>query len=63
MERNLRTERVGLVVSDKMDKPVVVAIVDTSQPQLHHTTIPKTKTNKALDQPHDRVLLPTVPTL
>ena len=28
MERNLRKERVGLVVSDKMDKTVVVAIVD-----------------------------------
>ena len=27
-ERNLRKTRVGLVVSDKMDKTVVVAIVD-----------------------------------
>ena len=26
MERNLRKERVGVVVSDKMDKTVVVAI-------------------------------------
>ena len=26
MERNLRKERVGIVVSDKMDKTVVVAI-------------------------------------
>ena len=27
-ERNLRKTRVGMVVSDKMDKTVVVAIVD-----------------------------------
>ena len=26
MERNLRKERIGVVVSDKMDKTVVVAI-------------------------------------
>ena len=26
MERNLRKERVGLVVSDKMDKTVVVSV-------------------------------------
>ena len=28
MERNLRKERVGLVVSDKMDKTVVVEITE-----------------------------------
>jgi small subunit ribosomal protein S17 len=28
MERNLRKVRVGLVVSDKMDKTIVVAIAD-----------------------------------
>ena len=28
MERNLRKTRVGKVVSDKMDKTIVVAIVD-----------------------------------
>ena len=28
MERNLRKERIGLVVSDKMDKTVVVEISD-----------------------------------
>ena len=28
MERNLRKERVGLVVSDKMDKTVVVEVID-----------------------------------
>ena len=44
MERNLRKERVGLVVSDKMDKTVVVAIVDKSKHPLYKKTI--TKTNK-----------------
>ena len=35
MERNLRKERVGLVVSDKMDKTVVVEITDKSKhPQI-----------------------------
>ena len=28
MERNLRKTRVGLVTSDKMDKTIVVSIVD-----------------------------------
>ena len=28
MERNLRKVRVGMVVSDKMDKTIVVAIAD-----------------------------------
>ena len=30
MERNLRKERVGFVVSDKMDKTVVVAVEEKS---------------------------------
>ena len=30
LERNLRKTRVGMVVSDKMDKTVTVAIVDLS---------------------------------
>ena len=34
MERNLRKERVGLVVSDKMDKTVVVLISDKSKHKL-----------------------------
>ena len=31
MERNLRKERVGLVVSDKMDKTVVVLIEEKAK--------------------------------
>ena len=31
-ERNLRKTRVGVVVSDKMDKTIVVAVKDSVQP-------------------------------
>ena len=31
MERNLRKTRVGVVVSDKMDKTIVVAVKDSVQ--------------------------------
>ena len=50
MERNLRKERVGLVVSDKMDKTVVVEITDKSKHPLYKKTITKTKRIKAHDE-------------
>lgn len=50
MERNLRKERVGLVVSDKMDKTVVVAIVDKKKHPLYKKTITNTKRVKAHDE-------------
>ena len=50
MERNLRKERVGLVVSDKMDKTVVVEINDKSKHPLYKKTITKTKRFKAHDE-------------
>ena len=50
MERNLRKERVGLVVSDKMDKTVVVAIVDKKKHPLYKKTITSTKRVKAHDE-------------
>ena len=53
MERNLRKERVGLVVSDKMDKTVVVAIVDKSTHPLYKKTITTTKKVKAHDEAND----------
>ena len=53
MERNLRKERVGLVVSDKMDKTVVVAIVDKSTHPLYKKTITKTKKVKAHDEANE----------
>ena len=50
MERNLRKERVGLVVSDKMDNTVVVAIEQKSKHPLYKKTITKTNRFKAHDE-------------
>ena len=50
MERNLRKERVGLVISDKMDKTVVVEITDKSKHPLYKKTITKSKRIKAHDE-------------
>ena len=47
---SLRKERVGLVVSDKMDKTVVVAIVEKSKHPLYKKTITKTTKFKAHDE-------------
>ncbi len=50
VERNNRKERVGIVVSDKMDKTVVVAIKDKAKHPLYKKTINKTKKLKAHDE-------------
>ncbi len=50
MERNLRKERVGLVVSDKMDKTVVVLIEQKSKHPLYKKTITTSKKFKAHDE-------------
>ena len=50
MERNLRKERVGIVVSDKMDKTVVVAIEERAKHPLYKKTIKKTHKFKAHDE-------------
>ena len=50
MERNLRKERVGLVVSDKMDKTVVVLISDKRKHPLYKKTITQSKRLKAHDE-------------
>ena len=50
MERNLRKERVGVVVSDKMDKTVVVLISDKSKHPLYKKTITKSSRIKAHDE-------------
>ena len=50
MERNLRKERVGLVVSDKMDKTVVVQVTDKSKHPLNKKTITKIVKFKAHDE-------------
>ncbi|MBR6737451.1 MAG: 30S ribosomal protein S17 [Clostridia bacterium] len=50
MERNIRKERVGLVVSDKMDKTVVVEVTDKRKHPLYKKTITKTVKFKAHDE-------------
>lgn len=49
-ERNLRKTRVGKVVSDKMDKTVVVAIADNVQHPLYKKIIKRTVKLKAHDE-------------
>ena len=50
IERNLRKERVGKVVSDKMDKTVVVAITDSIKHPLYGKIIKRTVKFKAHDE-------------
>lgn len=49
-ERNLRKTRIGMVVSDKMDKTIVVAIQEKSKHPLYNKTITRTKKFKAHDE-------------
>jgi len=49
-ERNLRKTRVGTVVSDKMDKTVVVAVVDSVKHPLYKKIVKRTVKFKAHDE-------------
>ena len=49
-ERNLRKTRVGTVVSNKMDKTVVVAIKDNVKHPLYNKIMKRTVTFKAHDE-------------
>ena len=49
-ERNLRKTRVGKVVSDKMDKTIVVAIADNVKHPLYKKIIKRTIKLKAHDE-------------
>ena len=49
-ERNLRKTRVGMVVSDKMDKTIVVAIQDKVRHPLYNKIVKKTYKLKAHDE-------------
>lgn len=49
-ERNLRKTRVGIVVSDKMDKTVVVAIKDSIRHSLYNKIVKRTVKLKAHDE-------------
>ena len=62
MERNLRKTRVGTVVSDKMDKTIVVSIADNVRHPLYKKIIKRTIKLKAHDEKNacgigDRVLI------
>ena len=50
MERNLRKTRVGKVVSDKMDKTIVVAIEDNVKHPVYGKVIKRTVKFKAHDE-------------
>lgn len=50
MERNLRKTRVGMVVSDKMDKTVVVALKDNVKHPLYKKIVKRTVKLKAHDE-------------
>ena len=49
-ERNLRKTRVGVIVSDKMDKTIVVAVKDNVRHPLYNKIIKKTYKLKAHDE-------------
>ena len=50
MERNLRKTRVGKVVSNKMDKTIVVAIEDHVKHPLYNKIVKRTYKLKAHDE-------------
>ncbi len=49
-ERNLRKTRVGTVVSDKMDKTIVVAVKDSVKHPLYKKIVKRTVKFKAHDE-------------
>ena len=53
MERNLRKTRVGKVVSDKMDKTIVVAIEDHVKHPLYKKIVKRTYKLKAHDEKNE----------
>ena len=61
-ERNLRKTRTGTVVSDKMDKTVVVAVIDSVKHPLYKKIVKRTVKFKAHDEENscgigDKVLI------
>ena len=59
-ERNLRKTRVGVVVSDKMDKTIVVAVKDNVKPPLYNKIVKRTYKLKAHDEANDAHIGDTV---
>ncbi len=60
MERNLRKTRVGVVVSDKMDKTIVVAVRDNVRHPLYNKIVKKTYKLKAHDEANEAKVGDTV---
>jgi len=50
VERNLRKTRVGIVTSDKMDKAIVVSIIDNVKHPLYGKIVKRTYKLKAHDE-------------
>ena len=59
-ERNLRKTRVGVVVSDKMDKTIVVAVRDNVRHPRYNKIGKKTYKLKAHDEKNDAKIGDTV---
>ena len=53
MERNLRKTRTGKVISDKMDKTIVVAVVDHVKHPLYGKIVKRTYKLKAHDEKNE----------
>ena len=59
-ERNLRKTRTGKVVSNKMDKTIVVAVEDHVKHPLYNKIVKKTYKLKAHDEKNDAKIGDTV---
>ena len=59
-ERNSRMTRVGKVISDKMDKTIVVSIERVERHPLYHKTVKKTVKFKAHDENNESKIGDTV---
>jgi len=53
MERNFRKQRMGVVVSDKMDKTIVVAVKTKVMHPLYGKTVNRTTKFKAHDEKNE----------
>ena len=59
-DRNLRKTRIGKVVSDKMDKTIVVAVVDSVKHPLYKKVVKTTYKLKAHDENNEAKMGDTV---
>ena len=59
-ERNLRKTRVGIVLSDKMDKTIVVAVRDNVRHPLYNKIVKRTYKLKAHDEENNAKVGDTV---